>query len=176
MLCLCNICTQLTLSVFNSLIICQECCVFLFVSCFAFQVIICSTSTCDPGVREVVELASYATAEYRIATIKIEFGYFGQVFTCLEDYGKNCTLLLFFQKKMKTKMQSWVDLFSGNGDVNGLFFDDFQVETHVEQVADTWLIRKIMYQYVSYPWNSIRTICGLIMGLYVRTIMYQYDC
>jgi hypothetical protein len=53
----------------------------------------------------VVELASYATAEYRIATIKIEFGYFGQVFTCLEDYGKNC-IVAFFQKKMKTKMQS----------------------------------------------------------------------
>ena len=31
------------------------------------------------------------------------------------------------------KMQSWVDLVSANGDTNDLFFDDFQVETHVEQ-------------------------------------------
>ena len=34
------------------------------------------------------------------------------------------------------KMQSWVDLVSANGDTNDLFFDDFQVETHVEQVAE----------------------------------------
>ena len=34
------------------------------------------------------------------------------------------------------KLQSWVDLVSANGDTNDLFFDDFQVETHVEQVAE----------------------------------------
>jgi len=33
-------------------------------------------------------------------------------------------------------MESWVDLLSGNGDNNDLCFDDFQVETHVEQVAE----------------------------------------
>ena len=34
------------------------------------------------------------------------------------------------------KIQSWVDLVSANEDTNDLFFDDFLVETHVEQVAE----------------------------------------
>ena len=33
-------------------------------------------------------------------------------------------------------MESWVDLLSRNGDNNDLCFDDFHVETHVEQVAE----------------------------------------
>ena len=36
----------------------------------------------------------------------------------------------------KKKIQSWVDLVSANEDTNDLFFDDFLVETHVEQVAE----------------------------------------
>jgi hypothetical protein len=37
---------------------------------------------------------------------------------------------------MGTPMQSYVDLLSANGDTNDLSFDDFQVKTHVEQVAE----------------------------------------
>lgn len=37
---------------------------------------------------------------------------------------------------MGTPMQSWVDMVSANGDTNDLFFDEFQAETHVEQVAE----------------------------------------
>ena len=43
-------------------------------------------------------------------------------------------------------MESWVDLLSGNGDNNDLCFDDFQVETPVEQVAE----------HCTLPLNQVR--------------------
>ena len=43
---------------------------------------------------------------------------------------------LIWSLAMGTPMQSYVDLLSSNGDTNDLSFDDFKVETHVEQVAE----------------------------------------
>jgi hypothetical protein len=43
---------------------------------------------------------------------------------------------LIWSQAMGTPMQSYVDLLSANGDTNDLSFDDFQVKTHVEQVAE----------------------------------------
>ena len=43
---------------------------------------------------------------------------------------------LIWSQAMGTPMQSYVDLLSGNGDTKDLSFDDFNVETHVEQFAE----------------------------------------
>jgi hypothetical protein len=43
---------------------------------------------------------------------------------------------LIWSQAMGTPIQSYVDLLSANGNTNDLSFDDFQVETYVEQVAE----------------------------------------